>query len=237
MGNWHNNNNDDDNNNNSNGNGNSSSSNSNRNSSSNNKNSNSNKNKINNNNSTNNTNRNTDADIIMCFDSNRKFINFRKLWTLKGTKRRKSGNLASVKMAIEREKATNVKYFLISVGTNDIDEKEPNAILDEYVEIVDLLRRKYPGIKVIINQLPPRKTSNDEKVQAVNKRLADLCDQNDFLYLVNQDGLRNDIVRNMYDDKHIHRRAFYIFAGNIKRTLRKAYGIPEPKRDDTIRRP
>ena len=223
--------------NNSNNNSNSNSSNSNSNINKNNKHSNSNKNKNNNNNNTNNTNRNTDTDIIMCFDSNRKFINFRKLWTLKGTKRRKSGNLASVKMAVEREKATNVKYFLISVGTNDIDEKEPDAILHEYVEIVDCLRRKYPGIKVIINQLPPRKTNNDEKVQAVNMLLADLCDHNDFLYLVNQDRLRNDIDRNMYDDKHIHRRAFYIFAGNIKRTLRKAYGIPEPERDDTIRRP
>ena len=62
----------------------------------------------------------------------------------------------------------NVKYFLISVNTNDVDKKESNAILHEYVEIVDLLRRKYPVIKIIINQLPPRKISNDEKVQALN---------------------------------------------------------------------
>ena len=100
----------------------------------------------------------------MCFDSNRKFINFRKLWTLKGSKRRRTSTLDSVKMAVERENATNVKYFLISVGTNDIDNKEPNAILEQYIEIVDLLRRKYPGIKIIINQLPPRKTNYDDKV-------------------------------------------------------------------------
>ena len=140
-------------------------------------------------------------------------------------------------MAVERENATGVKYFLISVGTNDIDEKDPNAILDEYVEIVDMLRTKYPGIKVIINELPPRKVKHDDKVQAMNRLLRDLCDRNDFLYLVNQDELRSDIVRNMYDDKHIHRKAFHLFAGNIKRMLRKAYGIPEPKRDDTIRPP
>ena len=173
----------------------------------------------------------------MCIDSNRKFINFRKLWTLKGTKRRRSGNLASVKMAIEREKATNVKYFLISVGTNDIDEKDPSSILDEYVEIVELLRRKYPAISIIINQLPPRKLRHDDKVQAMNQLLTEMCHGKDFLYLVNQDGLRSDVDRNMYDDKHIHRRAVYIFAGNIKRTLRKAYGIPEPQRDDAIRIP
>ena len=204
---------------------------------------NNNNNNNNNNNSNHNSNNNTnnrnsnDVDIIMCIDSNRKFINFRKLWTLKGTKRRRSGNLASVKMAIEREKATNVKYFLISVGTNDIDEKDPSSILDEYVEIVELLRRKYPAISIIINQLPPRKLRHDDKVQAMNQLLTEMCHGKDFLYLVNQDGLRSDVDRNMYDDKHIHRRAVYIFAGNIKRTLRKAYGIPEPQRDDAIRIP
>ena len=140
-------------------------------------------------------------------------------------------------MAIEREKATNVKYFLISVGTNDIDSKEPKAMLEEYVNIVDLLRRKYPGIKIIVNQLPPRKTNHDDKVRTLNSLLADLCATNDFIYLADQNDLRENIERNMYDDKHIHRKAFYIYAGNIKRALRKAYGLPEPQRDDTIKPP
>ena len=96
---------------------------------------------------------------------------------------------------------------------------------------------KYPGIKIIINELPPRKVSHDAKVQDLNKRLADLCSQTDFLSMSNQSDLRNNIERNMYDDKHIHRRAVHIFASNIKRALRKAYGLPEPKRGDTIADP
>ena len=173
----------------------------------------------------------------MCFDSNRKFINFRKLWTLKGTTRYRSSTLASVKSAIEREKAVGVKYFLISVGTNDIDTKEPTEIINEYIEIVDLLRRKYPGIKIIANELPPRKEKYNDKVIQMNCLLGDLCQQNDFMFLVDQSKLRGDVEKTMFDDKHIHRRSFYLYAGSIKRMLRKAYGLPEPQRGNTVRRP
>ena len=100
---------------------------------------------------------------------------------------------------------------------------------------MDLLRRKYPGIKIVINQLPPRKTNYDEKVRTVNSLLSDLCATNDFIYLAVQNDLRENIERYMYDDKHIHRRAFHMYAGSIKRALRKAYGLPEPQRDDAIR--
>ena len=206
---------------------------------------NSNKNKNNNNHNNNNSSKDKrphetvvpDTEIIMCFDSNRKFINFRKLWTLKGTTRHRTSTLASVKSAIERENATDVKYFLISVGTNDIDTKEPTDIITEYTDIVDLLRRKYPGIKIIINELPPRKEKYDDKVTHMNRLLGDLCWQNDFLSLVDQSKLREDIDKTMYDDKHVHRRSFYLYAGNIKRALRKAYGRPEPLRGDTERDP
>ena len=76
-----------------------------------------------------------------------------------------------MKSAIERENATDVKYFLISVGTNDIDTKEPTDIITEYTDIVDLLRRKYPGIKIIINELPPRKEQYDDKVTHMSRLL------------------------------------------------------------------
>ena len=142
-----------------------------------------------------------------------------------------------MKSAIERENATDVKYFLISVGTNDIDTKEPTDIITEYTDIVDLLRRKYPGIKIIINELPPRKEQYDDKVTHMNRLLGDLCWQNDFLSLVDQSKLRENIETTMYDDIHVHMRSFYLYAGNIKRALRKAYGRPEPLRGDTERDP
>ena len=173
----------------------------------------------------------------MCLDSNRKFINFRKLWTLRGSSRHRSGQLSSVKRVVEQCKAKNVKHFLISVGTNDIDLKDRDEIISKYVEIIELLRSKYPGIKITISELPPRKDKYDDKVRKFNALLGDLCEQSEDLFLAIQEKLRDDIQRNMYDDKHIHRRAIHIFAGNIKRTLRKAHGLPEPVRSPVVIQP
>ena len=125
-------------------------------------------------------------------------------------------------------------HFLISVGTNDIDLKDPEEILAEYVEIIELLRKKYPGIKITISELPPRKDNCDDKVRKLNGLLGDLCERSEYLFLAIQAKLRENIDRNMFDDKHIHRRAIHIFAGNIKRTLRKAYGLPEPVRSSVV---
>ena len=133
-------------------------------------------------------------------------------------------------MFAEREKSTDVKYFLISVGTNDIDTKNPEDIINEYIEIVDLLRTKYPGIKIIINELPPRKVNHDDKTKKMNELLRDLSCMNNFIFVASQQSLRDDISRTMYDDKHVHRRAIGLFAGSIKRALRRAYGQPEPEK-------
>ena len=177
------------------------------------------------------------TNIIMCMDSNRKFINFRKLWTLDGSKRLRTSTLKTVKTFIHNEKSSDVKYFFISVGTNDIDTKDPEVILDEYIEIVDLLRAKYPGIQIIVNELPPRKVNHDDKTQSMNVLLRELGRVNDFIHIASQENLRDDIDKSMFDDKHVHRRVVGLFAGNIKRALRKAYGHPEPVRDDTVKRP
>ena len=66
-------------------------------------------------------------------------------------------------------------------GTNDIDTKDPEVILDEYIEIVDLLRAKYPGIQ--INELPPRKVNHDDKTQSMNVLLRELRRVNDFIHI------------------------------------------------------
>ena len=160
-------------------------------------------------------------------DSNRKFIDFRKLWTLKGSKRHKCSNLASVKNTVERNKLP-LKFCFINAGVNDIDNKEPSIIMKELVDIITLLRHKHPGIKIVISEITPRKDSWNRQVNEFNDMLRDLGEFSD-VFLVDQSNLRNsDVSSTLWDDRHIHKRAIPRFAGNIKRALRKAYGYPEP---------
>ena len=172
----------------------------------------------------------------MCFDSNRKFINFRKLWTLDGSKRHKCSTLTSVRGVIEREKVEELEYFFINVGVNDIDEKTPEAIVEEYEGIIDHLNEKYPGIKIIACEITPRNDAKDNDVIAANKLIADLCKRRERVYLVEHSNLRDDRYTKLYDSRHIHRNAIRLFASNIKKGLRRAYGQPEPykKRNQSL---
>ena len=53
--------------------------------------------------------------------------------------------------------------ILISIGTNDIDIKEPGDIIEEYVDIVEILQNKYPQSQFLINELSPQKEQFDNK--------------------------------------------------------------------------
>ena len=171
------------------------------------------------------------ARILLCMDSNRKFINFRKLWTLKGSRKHNCSTLTSVKETLKRENMGKLDYCFISVGINDIDTKEPRIILKEYEDIINLLRRKHAGIKIIVSEITPRKDQFIAQVVELNQLLKDLCNVSDYLFLVDHSNLFNSNVNDiLYDTRHLHRRVIPRFAGNIKRALRKAYGLPEPRK-------
>ena len=65
----------------------------------------------------------------MCFDSNKQYIDFRKLWTLKGTKVKSCGNWRDVNKVIdEKTNYPNLKYFFTNVGCNDLDTHEADEV-------------------------------------------------------------------------------------------------------------
>ena len=72
-----------------------------------------------------------DVDILFCFDSNRKFINFRKLWTLKGSKRIRCSTITSLNKILSETNIKKLNYILISSGCNDLDTKEPGQLIEE----------------------------------------------------------------------------------------------------------
>lgn len=176
----------------------------------------------------------TKKDIIICFDSNKRFINFRKLWTLDGSKRMTCYTLKSVQTVIRNESAIDVKYFFMNVGVNDIGKNTPEIIIEEYKTIIRMLKEKYPDIKIIISEVTPRKGDLNKDVMKVNKLLAELCENVDFLFLVNHSNLQDKFT--LYDDRHIHKRVVPRFAANIKRTLRLAYGHSEPTKKQVTTR-
>ena len=101
-------------------------------------------------------------------DSNYKFIKFKKLWTIKNTVRRRVYTQQQLKQYITDLHATSIKYFLIHVGVNDIDHASGEDVYKAIVENIDLLRKKYPAVKIILSEVTPRKDTKNEEVNKCN---------------------------------------------------------------------
>ena len=168
-----------------------------------------------------------EKDILFCFDSNRKHLNQRKLWTLKGSDWVKCGNLESLKNIITNCPITSLKYILLNVGVNDTDNKNPDDILKLFDEIITQIREKYGNIKIILGELTPRGDEKDSIVVECNQRLNELYSTDADIFIITQGNLRDDTYSRLYDTKHIHKNAIGLYAANIKRALRKAYGITD----------
>ena len=166
-----------------------------------------------------------DIDILFCFDSNRKFLNFRKLWTLKGSKRIRCSTITSLNKILSETNIKKLNYILISSGCNDLDTKEPGQLIEEIKNTINDINIKFPGIKIILSQITPRKDEIDRAVVEYNTLLVNLYEYEPNIFIVDHNNLRDENYSMLFDNKHIHRRAVPLFASNIKKALRKAYGI------------
>ena len=170
---------------------------------------------------------NDETDLLICFDSNRRFIDYRKLWTIKGSKRWNCGSLRVVKDSIEKDTSIkSLKHILINVGVNDIDSKSGEEVFDEIRETIEVIRKKHKDIKIILSEITPRNDSKDSEVKKCNNLVEEWIKSETNIYIAKHSNLRDSEWSMFADIKHIHQSAAPKFAANIKRALRAAYNIP-----------
>ena len=164
------------------------------------------------------------TELIICIDSNSQFLDYRKLWTLKGTKVRRCGNIKEVNNVInDNVEYRNLNYFLISVGCNDLDAENGDVVFSNIKDTFGKLKRAYPNIKVILNEITPRMDNLDAQVKATNTLLNQFVDRSESTYITMNSNLRDPDF--FYDNKHFREESIGRFAANIKKALRSAYGI------------
>ena len=86
-----------------------------------------------------------------------------------------------------------LKHIFISVGTN---------VFGELGMVVDYIRRRFPGIKIIINEMLPRNGDRNDEVGKFNGLLGEYASfQEDITVAI----LRSFTDMSMLvDDKHLH---------------------------------
>ena len=109
-----------------------------------------------------------EVDLLICIDSNRKFIDYRKLWTLKGSKRIPCSTVKKLKDIVQNTNIQALNHILIGTGCIDLDDNEPAEVAEEMRLVVGMLKTKFPGIKVVLCEITQRNDDRDEYVKQYN---------------------------------------------------------------------
>ena len=165
------------------------------------------------------------TELIFLIDSNGRYFDHRRLWTMKGTQFGKCYTMRDVENFWKSMgKLSRLKYFFISVGTNDLEKSTPHELFTEINKFVTKVWERYPDVKFILSEVTPRTDRIDARVKEVNVLLQQFAQGFDSIFLTKNSNLRDP--RNFFPDgKHLKHDIIPLFVSNIKRALREAYGI------------
>ena len=89
------------------------------------------------------------------------------------------------------------------------------------------IRTKFPGTKLIINELLPRKDSRNDEARKLNQLLRRFETSNADITVAYQDNISD--MNMFYDAKHLHESKVPVYAKNIIKGLLRGYGISDKK--------
>ncbi len=171
-----------------------------------------------------------ETELLIVIDSNGTHLDRRKFWTLDKTKWVRCGNINEAARAINDTNYTNLKHVLVSVGVNDIDDYKGVEVASRMWELINTAHRLYPDAKITLNELTPRNDNLDGEVMESNKVFLNFDRDNQYVFLAKQSNLRDETYSFFHDEKHVKREKIGRYAHNLKVALRKAYGMPDPRR-------
>ena len=166
---------------------------------------------------------NENLELLICFDSNWQYMDRRKLWKEKGSNLKRCGTLFDVSRTINNSNIQVLKHLLLHVGTNDLDEKDYEQVFDELKQLIDDIRTRFPGVKLIVSELLPRNDSKDSEVLLFNTALKNYAESHDDITLALHHNMRGQDM--FYDAKHLKETKVPKFAKNLIRALLSSYNI------------
>ena len=111
------------------------------------------------------------------------------------------------------------------MGTNDLENKHYLQVLDELKQVLDDVRYRFPGVKLIVSELLPRNDTKDGEVKCFNTVLKSYAEQHTDITIATHHNMRDPQFTMFYDKKHIRENNVPRFAKNLIRAMLSAYKI------------
>ena len=154
--------------------------------------------------------------LLVCMDSNQKFIDRRRFWTVKGTTWKFCPGMDEVKTLIHNQQFNDLEAIIISCGVNDVDKISGRSLAANMLNLINEIKQLYPNVKIIVSEITPRKDHRDREVQISNEELSKNTEKLPNVYIVEHRNLRDPDWKFFYDYKHIKKDCIPKFVANFK---------------------
>ena len=107
----------------------------------------------------------------------------------------------------------------------EIYTRTPEQVSEHLRAILHTMRKKLKEVQIIVSEITPRNDNKDDDVIRCNELINSMCADKDYITIVQHSNLRNDNWSLHEDAKHISKAAIPRLVSNVKRALRKAFGV------------
>ena len=155
-------------------------------------------------------------------DSNRKVINFSRLWKANEPKCLNTATLSDVYTAIQNTDMNSITCLLIHCGTNDIEMNSVESVFQRYIELVSIIKSKFKGT-IIISELLLWNDKFDRSAEDLNNQLKEHYEADNAVLVVHHKNIRRQGISVLRDQKHLNNNISGLFASNLRFGLKRAF--------------
>ena len=160
-------------------------------------------------------------EIMILMDSNRKVIDFKRLWKSENSEVFAAPTLADAYDTLVRSNNRGLSCIFLHCATNDMESKSTENILELFKRITDLIKNKFQAAKIILSEILIRNDHLDEMGSRINSHLNHIYRDDEKVLIIRHGNIRREGIRVLRDSKHLLPSISPLFASNIQRGLKK----------------
>ena len=142
-------------------------------------------------------------DIVCIMDSNRKFLDFSRVFPGQSVLVIPCGNIDRAAYIVENPRFKPPRHLLIHVGVNDVESAlPPEDIANNVIGLAVNATRRFPQSKISVSLITPRADELARKVMETNKFITRAMIES--VNIIVHDNLHNEAC--LFDKKHLNKR-------------------------------
>ena len=153
------------------------------------------------------------AQIVLLMDSNGKYVDGKRLFPNHRVNQQKCPNTRRAIDWLTEEKLGAPSHIIIHTGTNNLRTQRGEQVAKSVMEVVEKATSTFPGKKIIISALLPRKDDYGQVIPSINALISRECAMKQNVYFASHPTLDQD---SLWDEVHLRKVAVPVLAKKLK---------------------